>query len=435
MTVTIDALTRGLVPQQNIAFQKIDISTLQFNVTGAFTLVLPATPANWQLVTFDSQGEFIPQALFVNWNNVFSVPLLAEMWEHDLTVDPNTGLITETITLSGADFLALLANRVVYPRGTSAWTAQTTTPRTITGPAETVIKTLVTENMVTAGDSARNVPNFTVAADLGRGGTVTYTITPPTPGTGTGTATATLGPQLMDMVRSVAAQSLIGVQINLAGNQLVFDCYIPRDLSAEAVFSTSLGNLRGDTVSDAVPTADVALLEDGASAPNFTEHDASGDAAADPWRRAEIFDDQTSTTAASDLAAAVTSDLTQGASAHVLTITATDIPLLRFGSTVPPVQGYQLGDTVTVAIRPGVSYTDIVSGVELTAGSDTAGTVYMGPATGVQAAGTYGAYYEVVTPIIGNPNFAARGQTVTQRLASQVRLIDKAVAQAKKAGQ
>jgi hypothetical protein len=90
---------------------------------------------------------------------------------------------------------------------------------------------------------------------------------------------------------------------------------------------------------------------------------------------------------------------------------------------------------VTVAIRPGVSYTDIVSAVQLTAGSDTAGSVFTGPATGVQVAGGSGTYFEQVTPTIGNPAFAARGTTVTERLAAKVRQIDKAIAQSRKSGQ
>jgi hypothetical protein len=144
----------------------------------------------------------------------------------------------------------------------------------------------------------------------------------------------------------------------------------------------------------------------------------------------ELFDDQTSTTNADDIATAVTDDLTQGASAHTLTITATDIPQLRFG------RDYGLGDTVTVSIRPGVSYTDIVSGVELIAGSDNAGSAFTTPTTGVQVAGaSFGTYYEEAIPTIGNPAFAKRGVTTAQLLASQVRRIDDAIRKARKAGQ
>jgi hypothetical protein len=599
VTVRIDALSDELVPQQPITWQKLDVNTLQFNQVGAFTLVLPATPRNWLLVTFDSQGEFIPRALFVDWNGVFQVPLLAEQWEHDLVVDPNTGIITETITLSGADFLCLLANRVAYIDGTKTWANQPTTPRVISGPAETVIKTLVTENMVTAGDTARNVPNFTVATDQGRGGTISLTLTAPlatgssnwlsgdsagfdgslgnwtaqancgiarttdrahsgghsmqmtsaaagdmtafsgapgsvaaqgmsvrpgdsincsawfrtfnfaqtcdtgasfydisgshlatiyaqgavdsdsgwTQSTGsvaapdnsvwalaavkvqntqnagevhyvddvmlydsgggaTGTYVSNLGQTLMDKIRTVASKSLIGVSIGLAGGNLVFDCYLPRDLSKKAVFSTTLGNLRGDSIADAIPTTDVVLIEDGAQPPNFTEHDSSGDAAGDPWRRTELFEDQTSSTNADDISTAVDQDLADGASAHTLTITATDIPHLRFGETVGVVQGYQLGDTVTIQIHPGISYTDVISAVELTAGSDTSGTVYMGPTTGVQVTGSYGSYYEVVTPTVGaSSDDSTADRSAVRRLASQVRKINKAIRAARKAGQ
>lgn len=419
MTVRIDALdTTTLMPLQPITWSKLD-ATLTFNTAGSFTLTLPPTDRNWQLIAFDAQGEFKPVILYADWNGVYQFLLLAEQWGHDLSVDNDTGIVTETLTLTGADLLALLANRVCFRDGTAAWTAQLTTARTVgPAPAETVIKTLVSENTVSAGDTARRIPNFTVAADAGRGGTASYAITPPVPDTGSGTTqNATLGPSLMDMIRSVAAQSLIGVTVTLAGGQLVFDCYVPRDLTAAAVFAPQLGNLRTDSVSDAAPTADVALLQSGAASGAFTEHDASGDAAADPLRRAEQYSDQTSTTTASDLTQAYTDLLTQGASVHQLAVTVADGPMLRFGYDVPPVQGYLLGDTVTVAIRDGVTYSDIVSQVELAADA------------------TSDPYTETVTPTIGNAYGSGTDQTATSQLAARVRAIDQAIGRLRKAGQ
>lgn len=419
MTVRIDALDSAtLSPLQPITWQKLD-ATLTFNAVGAFTLDLPATARNWQLITFDAQGEFKPVVLYVDWNGVFQVPLLAEQWNHSLTVDDQAGIVTETITLAGADMLALLANRVCYPNGTLAWTAQTTTPRVATGAAETVIKTLVTENTLTAGDTARRLPNFAVATDLGRGGTVTYTVTPPVPSSTAPAAsnTATLGASLMDMVRSVAAQSLTGASVTLSSGQLVFDCYIPRDLTAKAVFAVSLGNLRSDQLSDAAPTADVALLQSGAAVSPFSLHAASGSAAADPLRRAEQYSDQTSTTAAADLTQSYTDVLTQGGSQHQLSVTAVDTPYLRFGVDDPPVQGYLLGDKVTVAINDGVAYPDIVSAVQLTA-----------DATGES-------YTETVTPTIGSAYGSGADQTAVSQLAARVRQIQKQLQRLRKAGQ
>lgn len=440
MTVRIDALSlSNLSPQQPITWRLLDISTLNYNQVGTFTLQLPATDRNWQLITFDAQGEFIPVVLYVDWNGVFQVPLIAEKWEHDLSVDTmsHTGLTTETITLSGADMLSLLANRVCYPTGTSTWSSQTTTPRAVTGPAETVIKTLVRENMVTAFDTARRIPNFAIATDLGRGGTVTYTVVPPIPATGTATTTtANLGASLMDMIRTVATQTQIGVKVGLSGGQLVFDCYIPRNLAGQAVFAYSLGNLRGDLLSDATPTADVSLLQSGATVGSFTEHDSTAPAATDPWRRAEAYSDQTSTTTAADLTTAFTDALTQGASAHQLSAIAVDTPLLRFGNDAAPVQGYQLGDTVTVALRAsGVSYTDIVSAVQLTA--DATGGSYAGSYSPSYRAGgaPSGPYVETVIPTIGVAANSATDTTAVSQIAAEVRKLQKQIQKLRKAGQ
>jgi hypothetical protein len=437
--VRIDALNLGnLSPQQPIEWRLLDINTLNFNAVGAFTIQLPATARNWQLITFDSSGEFVPVVLYVDWHGIFQVPLIAEQWEHDLSVDTQsrTGLVTETITLSGADLLALLANRVCYPHGTSTWSGQATAPRTITGPAETVIKTLVSENTVTAADAARKIPNFAVATDQGRGGTITYTITPPVPSTGTATTTtANLGASLMDMIRTVAAQTSIGVKISLSGGQFVFDCYVPRNLANQAVFAYSLGNLRGDTLADATPTADVALLQSGAATGAFVEHDSSFPASTDPWRRAESYSDQTATTTAADLTTAYTDVLTQGGSAHQLSAIAVDGPMLRFGADAPPIQGYELGDTVTVALNDGLSYTDIVSAVQLTA--DATGGSYLGSySPNFRAGGApSGPYTEVVIPTIGLPFNAATDPTAVTRLATEVRKLQKQIQKLRKAGQ
>jgi hypothetical protein len=148
-----------------------------------------------------------------------------------------------------------------------------------------------------------------------------------------------------------------------------------------------------------------------------------------------MFDDQTSTTKAADISSAVTQDLQQGASVHQLIITATDIPLLRFGKDSGNVQGYGLGDTVTVSIRPGVAYTDVVSAVQLTAGSDNAGSAFTGPATGVQTAGGSSAYSEQVTPTIGTSSASDTDRSAIKRLTAQVRRIDKALQRSRKAGQ
>jgi hypothetical protein len=217
---------------------------------------------------------------------------------------------------------------------------------------------------------------------------------------------------------------------------MVFDCYVPRNLSTQAVFAYSLGNLRGDTLSDAIPTADVALLQSGATTGMFVEHDSSAPASTDPWRRAEQYSDQTSTTVAADLTTAYTDVLTQGGTAHQLSAIAVDTPMLRFGADASPVQGYGLGDTVTVALSDGIAYTDTVSSVQLIA--DATGGSYLGSgySPNYRAGGPpSGPYAETVIPTIGVPYNSATDPTAVTQLAAEVRKIQKAMQKLRKAGQ
>lgn len=401
MTVYVDALDGDLAPQQPITWNNFDANALRFNQVGAFTLTMPGTDRNWQLVSFDDDGEFLPVPLLTDWQGIVQVPLLAEQYQHDKTIDAQSGAVTETITFSGADMLCLLANRLVYRDATKTWVEQTVGTTKVTDNAETVIKTLVAANMVTAGDTDRRVPHFTVATDLGRGATVTYSIVIAAASTGEEDAVMpTSGQSLMDMVRAVAAQANIGVKIDLIDGELVFDTYLPRDLTATAVFSYGLGNLRGDSLSDAVPTANAVLMQSGATSGAFTETAGSG--ATDPWRRVEIYNDQTSTTDADQVTQAQADAIAAGAGPVQLSMTATDIPVLTYGVD------YGLGDKVTAEIRGGVAYADIIGAVQLTADATAE------PPT------------ETVTPTIGAVTDAtADDPTATAALAAAIRRLEK----------
>lgn len=398
MVVRLDAYTADLVPQQPMLWQELDINALRFNQAGSFTTVLPANDRNWELVQFDGTGRFKAFPLLADWHGIVQVPLLAEQWQHDKALDDTSGAVTETITFSGADMLCLLANRVVYRNAALPWASQTVGTTKITDKAETVIKQIVSANLVTAGDTTRRVPHFTVAPDLARGATVTYTIV--INAASTTDTTTTAAQSCMDMVRAVAAQSNIGVKIDLIDGELVFDCYIPRDLSATAVFSYGLGNLRSDSLTDAVPTGNAILMQSGATAGAFSE--TAGDGTTDPYRRVEQYSDQTGTTDADQITQAQADAVVAGDGPTQLAMTGTDIPVLTYGVD------YGLGDKVTAEIRDGVEYADIIGAVQLHLDAS------QDPAT------------ESVTPTIGaSTDDQADDATVTAALAARVRALEK----------
>lgn len=411
MAVSVEPLLRSnLTKLKPITWSKVDIGPIEFNAVGTFSITVPATPDVWDLISLDSSGRYLPNLFYVDWNGVYQVPLIAESYNPIKSVD-DSGMVTETITFAGADMLALLANRLVYRDATQPWSAQTAGTTTVTGKAETVIKQLVSGNMVTAAETVRRVPNFVVAPDLGRGGTVTYQIVIKTAST-TDTVSATGGQSLMDMVRAVAAQSNIGVRIDLVNGQLVFDTYIPRDLSQHVVFSEALWSLRGYNLTDQVPTGNAIMMQTGATSGAFVT--ASGSGSTDPWRRVEVWSDQTSTTDATQIAQAQTDAITEGSAPPKIAVTVVDLPRVRFGSddVTNKIQGYREGDIVAAEIRDGVVYTDVMSAVTLSADA------------------TQQSYTETVTPTIGiNDSGTGTSQTVNAKLAAQVRLLERQIKQ------
>jgi hypothetical protein len=389
-----------------IVFDKVDV-TLAYNVTGAVVIDIPANLRNWALIRLDGNTDLIPFGLVFTWNDVFEVPLLITDWDWKDS-QGDDGRRTETITLVGDDFLRVLANRVAYPNPAAGWAAQSIGSTTYgPDPAETVIKDIVTANLITAGDASRQVSVLTVATDQGRGGSATYKVTTPDPAATTGTENTTVQQSLMDMVRAVDEQSPIGVQITLGDGELVFECYVPRDLSELAVFSASLGNLPEASLSAAAPTANAILTQSKVTGSTFTQ--TAGAGATDPWRRVEQFNDQSSTDTAADVTTAANQAVAAGAGRVSISVTVVDLPRLRFGEDGPGVQGYRVGDIVTLDVRDGVTFTDVVSKVQLVA--DATGDTYT----------------ETVTPTIGTQTDDAADQTISSRLSARLRAFERAL--------
>lgn len=131
---------------------------------------------------------------------------------------PLVGGIVKTIqgdSLSGASTLTVqveddyrLATRILaWPVPASALTAQTVEYRTITGPAETVMKTVIGENATRLG-----LP-VTVATDLGRGATIT--------------ATFRFHP-ILDRIMPQFDAAGVGLTVVRTGSGFTVDCYVPR---------------------------------------------------------------------------------------------------------------------------------------------------------------------------------------------------------------
>jgi Siphovirus ReqiPepy6 Gp37-like protein len=386
--VSVTVRDTNLVSKGLLNWSKVDI-TARYNQVGAWAVTIPDTASNRALAGISDLG------VVVNWNGVYTFTGYLETWAPSLSVDAATGAVTNTLVLSGADDLGLIANRIAYPAPGSAWSAQTTSSADAqTGHLETVIKHYVNVNCGPGALAARRAPHLTVAADAARGATVSYS------------AKFSTGVDLtlMNIIRTlVATGGPLGVSVVQSGGSLIFDCYVPRDLSTTAWFSPDLGNLRGYNLSSTTPTATNAMVRG-----QTTFAEVTGAGASDGWQHIEVLVDQSSTTDATQITQAGTDAITQGAGAVQLQITAVDLPRLAFGTD------YGLGDKVTVEYQPGVTSTDIVSAIQLVADASS---------------GT--AYTETVTPTIGaSQSDIGTDKTALAKLAAEVRALRSALQRA-----
>lgn len=348
-----------------IPFSTLD-AQLFYNFVGSWSMTIPYDDAFWQFVkkviSIDPISGDITRngdcVVCIDWQGLFEFGGKVEKVGYSFAtpLSPGTGgspgpIIAPgpQITLSGGDYLALIANRIAFPDPTKAWSGQTVTSHKLyTGVLETVIKNLVNDNVVNPGSAARDFTLMDIVSTAGLGGNVTYDVK----------FSQGVDLALMDIIRSlIATGGPMGVSLKRNGQRLSFDCYVPRDLTQLAYFSTDIGNLTAVDLALADPTVTVALLQAG-SAPLFSFVSQVPDPTT-MWGRIEQYVEQTSETNPSMATQAGQDALNQGLASPSLAVTATDIPLLTFG------KDYGLGDRVTVGIRTGDSYSDIVSSVTL----------------------------------------------------------------------
>jgi Siphovirus ReqiPepy6 Gp37-like protein len=351
--IWVEILDKNLVRQGPIQFANLT-ATLYYNAVGSWSMVVPYSDFLWNIMM---AGDFFVN---VNWRGLFSFGGKCEKPGYSDSIPGSTGASTTGtttgpfITLSGADYLALLANRICYPTPGSTWTSQTAAGAdTVTSlHLESAIKHYVNNNVGPGALSTRRVPLLSVAADQQRGPLVTYSVK----------FGSSVDLNLMDVIRnligSVGNGQTMGISItrNPTTHNLVFDCFVPRNLSNLAWFSRDLGNLTAIDFSLTDPTVTDALVQ--GSGTNFIHGTAPNTTV---WNQTEVFNDSSSETSVSNLQATASSAIAAGTYGPQVQATVADTPFLTFG------RDYGLGDIVTVEVRPGNYYSDTVSSVVLTA--------------------------------------------------------------------
>ncbi|MDG4801726.1 hypothetical protein [Micromonospora sp. WMMD980] len=264
LNVIGDPITRWTNLDITLKFNEPDVATLTVPTDGLSVAQL--APGNRLVVMRDPAP-----ALGYPGEVVIAGPIEqpgAQKWSID-GADTGSG----TTTIACASDLASIVAEVAYPDPAHAITAQATGRRTFAATkAETMMRQLVSENVGPSAIAARRIPGLTLAADGGRGASVT--------------AGFRLDP-LGDALRSVAlAGGGLGFRTRQAtvGASVVFEVYQPRDLRGQVRFSRGLSNLLSYSYTPAAPTATVAIV--GAQGEgvdrNFTEVVS---AAASTWGR------------------------------------------------------------------------------------------------------------------------------------------------------
>lgn len=349
--IWVEILDKNLVSQGPVQFVNIN-AQLYYNAVGSWTIQVPYTDALWNIMM---AGDFFVN---VNWRGLFTFGGKCENPGYQDSVPGAAGGGTvgagAYIVLSGADWLGLIANRICYPSPGAAWNAQTAASSDpVTNVAlETAIKHYVANNIGFNAISGRRNTLMTIGANPGRGANVTYSVK-----FGSG-----VDLNLLDVIRalinSTGNANAMGVQVvrNPSSHNLTFDVYVPRDLTGKAWFSEQLGNIAAVSFNIVDPTCTDSLVQ--GSGTSFIQQTAAGRTI---WNAVEVFNDSSSETVVANLQTTASDALLQGQAGPIMGITAVDIPFLTFG------RDYYLGDIVSVEVRPGAVYSDVVTGVSLTA--------------------------------------------------------------------
>jgi len=246
--------------------------------------------------------------------------------------------LSGTVEVDVEDDWRLLTRVLGWPVPGAALTAQTVAYDVRTGPAETVVKGLVTANAVTR----LGLP-VTVATDQARGGTI---------------STSHRMHPLIDRLLPALDGAGLGVTVKQSGAGFLVDCYVPRVYPR--TLTEASGVVQDWSWSQAGPTATRVVLgaQGEAEARDFI---SSADMAREAeWEDViEVFRDGRDSSDATVNANRLAEALTEGAPKSGLAVTLSETKTFRYGRTVAG-GGVLVGDRVRVEVGPGVVVEDVL---------------------------------------------------------------------------
>lgn len=248
--------------------------------------------------------------------------------------------VASVLTFSVEGDFRILHNWLAWPKPTAPLTGQNVEYRSITGPAETVVKTVMREAATRLGFP------LTVAQDLGRGAVGTYTFR--------------FHPAF-DRLFPAVDQAGIGVTVVQGSAGLVLDCYTPR--TYPHILSPESGTVIGGTYSLTAPAATRVVVGgqgEGVARGFKGFPDTARETA---WTDIiEVFRDARDSDSADVYTERATETLAEGAPLSGLSLELSETPHFRYGGS-----GLRIGDRVTASIN-GQLFTDTLREVHLSWG-------------------------------------------------------------------
>ncbi|SEE19466.1 virus ReqiPepy6 Gp37-like protein [Arthrobacter alpinus] len=245
--------------------------------------------------------------------------------------------IASILTFSVEDDFRILHNWLAWPKPAAPLTGQDVEYRSITGPAETVVKTIMTET------AARYSFPLTVAPDLGRGAVGTYTFRMHSP---------------YDRLFPAVDQAGIGVTVRQEGAGLLLDCYTPRNYPH--ILSPESGTVIGGTYSLAAPTATRVVVGGQGEGVARTFKGYPDLVRESEWVDIiEVFQDARDSSVGDIYAERAAETLSEGSPLSGLSLELSETPHFRYGEG-----GLGRGDRVPALIN-GQIYTDTLREVRL----------------------------------------------------------------------
>ncbi|MEU2992595.1 siphovirus ReqiPepy6 Gp37-like family protein [Streptomyces griseoincarnatus] len=345
---------------------------LNFNAPASGTVGMPARPEYMELLQPGNRLVVIRDGSI--WcAGPMEVP---QEYAWDLAANAGVG----TVTVNFTDDLARIAGYLTYPEPTLAFASQTTTSdvvRKLTATnAETIIRTLVSENCGPTALAARQIEQLVLDTVAG---------------VGTAQTVSTRFEPLLDACRKAAVADGLGFRTRQDGGQIKFGVYAPQDLSSSARFSDGLGNLRSVRFTMSAPTATSELVQGGNDPKddpaNTRVYVEVASAHAADWYRVEKLIEKSGTDDDSEGELTQAGTLALGSDnpqASLSTVTV-DTEDLRAG------RDYGLGDQVAVVLPTGLQITDVVQTIRLEATPDDG---------------------ELVTTVVGNNDKTTMTRTV-----------------------